>query len=95
MNAGGAATWRSLDYRSTSTRRDRATARYNGNGRQRECKETLDDTVYATGLPLDAEVYELVERFLECDVVEDDEPKVKMYAKDDGSFLRNGDTDAP
>jgi HIV Tat-specific factor 1 len=40
-------------------------------------------------LPLDAEVDEIVERFSKCGVVEEDdegEPKVKMYAKEDGTF---------
>ena len=42
-----------------------------------------------TGLPLDAEVEEIVERFSKCGVIEEDEngePKVKMYARDDGTF---------
>jgi HIV Tat-specific factor 1 len=46
--------------------------------------------VYVTGLPLDAEQDELVERFSRCGVIEEDdtgEPKVKMYANDDGSFI--------
>jgi len=42
-----------------------------------------------TGLPLDTEADELVERFAKCGVVEEDdngESKVKMYAREDGSF---------
>jgi len=42
-----------------------------------------------TGLPVDTEQDELVERFSRCGVIEEDEdgePKVKMYAKEDGTF---------
>jgi len=38
---------------------------------------------------MDVEVDEIVERFSRCGVIEEDdegEPKVKMYARDDGSF---------
>jgi HIV Tat-specific factor 1 len=52
-------------------------------------RKSKNTAVYVTGLPLDAEVDELVERFSKCGVIEEDddeEPKVKMYAKDDGSF---------
>lgn len=42
-----------------------------------------------TGLPVDAEPDEIVERFSKCGLIEEDdqgEPKVKMYARDDGTF---------
>lgn len=42
-----------------------------------------------TGLPADTELDELVERFSRYGVIEEDdngEPKVKMYAREDGSF---------
>lgn len=42
-----------------------------------------------TGLPLDAELDEVVARFNKCGVLEEDDdgdPKVKLYAKEDGSF---------
>ncbi|KAJ7084379.1 hypothetical protein B0H15DRAFT_784287 [Mycena belliarum] len=52
-------------------------------------RKSKNTAVYVTGLPLDTEPDELVERFQKCGVVEEDdegEPKVKMYAKDDGTF---------
>ncbi|KAH7888830.1 hypothetical protein F5I97DRAFT_1828148 [Phlebopus sp. FC_14] len=45
--------------------------------------------VYVTGLPLDAETDEIVERFGKFGVIEEDddgEPKVKLYAREDGTF---------
>jgi HIV Tat-specific factor 1 len=45
--------------------------------------------VYVTGLPQDAEQEEIVACFSKYGVLEEDdegEPKVKMYARDDGSF---------
>ncbi|KAF7361907.1 Splicing factor U2AF-associated protein 2 [Mycena venus] len=52
-------------------------------------RKSKNTAVYVTGLPLDTEPDELVERFSKCGVVEEDdegEPKVKMYAKEDGTF---------
>lgn len=52
-------------------------------------RKSKNTAVYVTGLPLDTEADELVERFSKCGVVEEDdqgEPKVKMYAKEDGTF---------
>ncbi|KAK7057198.1 splicing factor U2AF-associated protein 2, partial [Favolaschia claudopus] len=52
-------------------------------------RKSKNTAVYVTGLPVDTELEELVERFQKCGVLEEDdegEPKVKMYAKDDGSF---------
>ncbi|KAG7449537.1 uncharacterized protein BT62DRAFT_985135 [Guyanagaster necrorhizus] len=45
--------------------------------------------VYVTGLPPDTEFDELVQCFSKCGVLEEDddgEPKVKMYAREDGTF---------
>jgi HIV Tat-specific factor 1 len=42
-----------------------------------------------TSLPLDTELDEVLERFGKCGLIEEDdggEPKVKMYAREDGSF---------
>ncbi|PFH51475.1 hypothetical protein AMATHDRAFT_142285 [Amanita thiersii Skay4041] len=53
---------------------------------ERKAKNTA---VFVSGLPLDTELEELVERFSKCGVIEEDdegEPKIKMYAKEDGSF---------
>lgn len=52
-------------------------------------RKSKNTAVYVTGLPLDTEADELVERFSKCGVIEEDdrgEPKVKMYAKEDGTF---------
>lgn len=45
--------------------------------------------VYVTNLPRDTKTDELLERFGKCGVIEEDdegEPKIKMYAREDGSF---------
>ncbi|KAF8658269.1 hypothetical protein AX16_002045 [Volvariella volvacea WC 439] len=52
-------------------------------------RKSKNTAVYVTGLPTDTQFDELVERFSKCGVIEEDdegEPKVKMYAKDDGTF---------
>ncbi|KAJ7287541.1 hypothetical protein C8J57DRAFT_1284225 [Mycena rebaudengoi] len=52
-------------------------------------RKSKNTAVYVTGLPVDTEPDELVERFSKCGVIEEDdegEPKVKMYAKEDGTF---------
>ncbi|KAJ3570960.1 hypothetical protein NP233_g4065 [Leucocoprinus birnbaumii] len=52
-------------------------------------RKSKNTAIYVTGLPTDAEVEEIVERFSRCGVIEegdDGEPKVKMYARDDGTF---------
>jgi HIV Tat-specific factor 1 len=52
-------------------------------------KKSKNTAVYVTGLPLDAEQEELAETFSKYGILEEDddgEPKIKMYAKDDGSF---------
>lgn len=45
--------------------------------------------MYVTGLPPDTDQDELVERFSKFGLIEEDdegEPKIKMYAREDGSF---------
>ncbi|KAG6845387.1 hypothetical protein H0H87_009734 [Tephrocybe sp. NHM501043] len=52
-------------------------------------RKSKNTAVYVTGLPLDADVEEIVERFSKCGMIEEDDegdPKVKMYAKEDGTF---------
>jgi HIV Tat-specific factor 1 len=52
-------------------------------------KKSKNTAVYVTGLPPDTETEELVERFSRCGVIEEDdegEPKIKMYAREDGTF---------
>ncbi|KAF8629666.1 hypothetical protein AX17_005605 [Amanita inopinata Kibby_2008] len=66
-----------------------------GRGEQKERiteRKSKNTAVFITGLPPDTKSEELVERFSRCGVIEEDdegEPKVKMYAKEDGTF--NGD----
>ena len=51
--------------------------------------KSKNTAVYVTSLPQDTEVDELVQRFGKCGVIEEDdegEPKIKMYAREDGSF---------
>ncbi|KAI0341922.1 hypothetical protein BDW22DRAFT_1358014 [Trametopsis cervina] len=58
----------------------------NDKGAERKSKNTA---VYVTGLPLDTEADEVIERFSRCGVIEEDdegEPKVKLYAREDGTF---------
>lgn len=59
------------------------------NGNKELEKKSKNTAVYVTGLPCDADLEELVDRFSKCGVIEEDdqgEPKLKMYARDDGSF---------
>jgi HIV Tat-specific factor 1 len=52
-------------------------------------RKSKNTAVYVTGLPSDTEPDELVERFSKCGVIEEDDsgdPKVKMYAREDGTF---------
>ena len=60
-------------------------------GKNEEVKQprSKNTAVYVTNLPLDTEVEEIVERFGRFGVIEEDdqgEPKVKLYATEDGSF---------
>ncbi|KAJ3757947.1 hypothetical protein EV360DRAFT_83549 [Lentinula raphanica] len=52
-------------------------------------RKSKNTAVYVTGLPADTTMDELVQCFSKYGVLEEDDegdPKVKMYAKDDGSF---------
>ena len=69
-----------------SIKRGRSEKKEKATGEHRKPKNTA---VYVTGLPVDTDPEELHERFARCGVIEEDdqgEPKIKMYAKDDGSF---------
>lgn len=52
-------------------------------------RKSKNTAVYVTHLPFDATHEEIVERFSKCGLIEEDDdgdPKVKMYARDDGTF---------
>lgn len=74
------------DYTSATPQPGPSIKKGKGTGKERKSKNTA---VYVTGLPVDAEFDEMVERFSRCGVIEEDdqgEPKIKMYAKEDGTF---------
>ncbi|KAF9650859.1 hypothetical protein BDM02DRAFT_3185018 [Thelephora ganbajun] len=51
--------------------------------------KSKNTAVYVTNLPRDTDIDELLQRFGKCGVIEEDdegESKVKMYAREDGSF---------
>lgn len=69
-----------------SIKRGRNDKKEKAPGEPRKSKNTA---VYVTGLPVDTDSEELHERFARCGVIEEDdegELKIKMYAKDDGTF---------
>ncbi|TFK20969.1 hypothetical protein FA15DRAFT_100739 [Coprinopsis marcescibilis] len=52
-------------------------------------RKSKNTAVYVTGLPTDTDPDELAERFSKFGVIEEDdsgEPKIKMYAREDGTF---------
>ena len=52
--------------------------------------KSKNTAVYVTNLPHDTKVEEILERFGKCGVIEEDdqgEPKIKMYAREDGTFI--------
>jgi HIV Tat-specific factor 1 len=52
-------------------------------------RKSKNTAVFVSGLPVDTSFEELVERFRKYGLIEEDdegEPKVKMYARDDGTF---------
>ncbi|KAI0032248.1 hypothetical protein K488DRAFT_50289 [Vararia minispora EC-137] len=52
-------------------------------------RKSKNTAVYVTHLPFDATYEEIVERFSKCGLIEEDDDgdsKVKMYARDDGTF---------
>ncbi|EKM54263.1 uncharacterized protein PHACADRAFT_257994, partial [Phanerochaete carnosa HHB-10118-sp] len=59
------------------------------NGDKPPERRSKNTAVYVTGLPSDADQDEIMERFSKCGLIEEDdkgEPKIKMYAREDGSF---------
>ncbi|KAF9461270.1 hypothetical protein BDZ94DRAFT_1167931 [Collybia nuda] len=81
------------DYTSATPILDAGPSIKRGRGDKKEKpsgeRKSKNTAVYVTNLPADAELDELVERFSKCGVIEEDdegEPKVKMYAKEDGTF---------
>ncbi|KAF7315707.1 RRM domain-containing protein [Mycena indigotica] len=73
------------DYTSATPQAGPSTKR----GKKETERKSKNTAVYVTGLPVDADLEEIVDRFSKCGVLEEDddgEPKVKMYAQDDGSF---------
>ncbi|EIW83023.1 hypothetical protein CONPUDRAFT_52939 [Coniophora puteana RWD-64-598 SS2] len=60
-----------------------------GKGDKEQQARSKNTAVYVTGLPLDTDVDEIVERFSKCGVIEEDDegdPKIKLYANEDGNF---------
>ncbi|GJJ06061.1 hypothetical protein Clacol_000249 [Clathrus columnatus] len=59
------------------------------NGATTETRQSKNTAVYITGLPPDTTKDELAARFSKCGLImenDDGDPKVKLYAKEDGSF---------
>ncbi|KAL4074048.1 hypothetical protein V8B97DRAFT_1865601 [Scleroderma yunnanense] len=55
----------------------------------KEKPKSKNTAVFVTGLPPDTEVHEIVDTFGKFGVIEEDDegdPKIKLYARDDGSF---------
>lgn len=75
------------DYTSSTVETDISVKR--GKSDNNKPPKSKNTSVFVTGLPLDTEFEELVKAFAKYGVLEeadDGEPKVKMYAKEDGSF---------
>ncbi|KAL0956589.1 hypothetical protein HGRIS_002727 [Hohenbuehelia grisea] len=52
-------------------------------------RKSKNTAIYVTNLPVDTEAEEIIERFSKFGIIEEDddgEPKVKMYANEDGTF---------
>ncbi|EGO00293.1 hypothetical protein SERLA73DRAFT_180800 [Serpula lacrymans var. lacrymans S7.3] len=76
------------DYTSATTTAGPSSKRGKNDKKDKPVK-SKNTAVYVTGLPLDAEADEIIERFSKCGVIEEDDdgdPKVKLYAREDGSF---------
>lgn len=76
------------DYTSATVPQPGPSTKRGKNAQQAE-RKSKNTAVYITGLPLDAELDEIIARFSKCGVIEEDDDgdtKVKMYAKDDGTF---------
>jgi HIV Tat-specific factor 1 len=72
-----------------STSADEPSAKRGKKDKSAQEKKPKNTAVYVTGLPPDTELDELEECFSKYGVLEEDDegqPKIKMYAKDDGSF---------
>ncbi|KDR75919.1 hypothetical protein GALMADRAFT_248714, partial [Galerina marginata CBS 339.88] len=79
------------DYTSAGTAGAISIKRGKGDKKDKPAAErkSKNTAVYVTGLPPDTQQEEIVELFSKCGVIEEDEdgePKVKMYAREDGSF---------
>ncbi|GJE94495.1 RRM domain-containing protein [Phanerochaete sordida] len=78
------------DFTSDTTGQDPGPSKKGKKGKSNgEKPKSKNTAVYVTGLPPDTDHDELVERFSKCGLIEegdDGEPKIKMYARDDGSF---------
>lgn len=75
------------DYTSSTLGQEPGPSKKGKKEKERRSKNTA---VYVTGLPVDTDQDELLERFSKCGLIEEDdagEPKVKMYARDDGTFI--------
>lgn len=82
-----------VDYTSATAPTEKGTTIKRGRTDKKDAppteRKSKNTAVYVTGLPSDAEHDEIVERFSKCGLIEEDEhgePKVKLYAKDDGTF---------
>ncbi|KAI0088025.1 hypothetical protein BDY19DRAFT_951560 [Irpex rosettiformis] len=78
------------DYTSSTLGQDPGPSKKGKKNKDKEGERKSKNTaVYVTGLPPDTDSDELVERFSRCGLIEEDDdgqPKVKLYARDDGSF---------
>lgn len=76
------------DYTSSTLGQDAGPSTKKGKKAEKE-RKSKNTAVYVTGLPADTDADELVERFSRCGLIEEDdqgEPKIKMYAREDGTF---------
>ncbi|KAF9227486.1 hypothetical protein BS17DRAFT_806604 [Gyrodon lividus] len=75
------------DYTSSTLPLEPTTKR--GKNDESKPPRSKNTAIYVTNLPLDADVEEIVERFSKFGVIEEDdegEHKVKLYAREDGTF---------
>ncbi|KIJ39912.1 hypothetical protein M422DRAFT_780920 [Sphaerobolus stellatus SS14] len=75
------------DYTSSTLNAEPATS--NKRSKTSEPRKSKNTAVYVTGLPPDTTVDEVVERFSKFGIIMEDDngnPRVKLYAKEDGSF---------
>ncbi|KAL0574955.1 hypothetical protein V5O48_007000 [Marasmius crinis-equi] len=77
------------DYTSATPLPEAGPSMKRGKKDNKDKPKSKNTAVYVTGLPLDADLDEIVKAFSKYGVLEEDDdgdPKVKMYARDDGSF---------